>query len=187
MLKGDLEISISNLKIRPYSDLPALYIHNKEIQKIKSRHFNQIDGSACICGPIQEKTFLVHEFDFRIFFEKLIIPFLYGQLHYNIYRKWPWKELEHGSLGVLESYYINTDSSKIADCIKSLKIEQENWKCIESVLKQSKPVEGHNRCLCGSGKFIRNCHFEAWQGLNKLKKDILHQNFVITNEPKFEI
>jgi hypothetical protein len=49
--------------------------------------------------PLEEDDFLDPEFQFRLFLERLVIPFLYGQAFYSANGRWPWIEYDNGELG----------------------------------------------------------------------------------------
>ena len=63
------------------SKLPALSI--EKVDPTLDRHFNQTDFTACVCNPLEEDEFIGSQFSFQKYFEKLVIPFLYGQLFFD--------------------------------------------------------------------------------------------------------
>jgi hypothetical protein len=173
ILSGKISLAISTLINRPWSILPGVYIYNKDIPSILDRHFYEHqDKSGCLCSPIIENEYLIDGFILDRFVEGLVIPFLYGQLHYNIYKKWPWNDYAHGNTGILESYYIESQSRNVNVCLNTLRMNQQGLKMIVRCLRLRKAVGGHLPCFCGSNLPIRNCHRNAWLGINQLKDDI---------------
>jgi hypothetical protein len=170
-LSGDFAIEIQQMK-RTLSRLPALRV--KGVEPISERHFSQTDKTACLCSPLEEDEFLIPEFQFRKYFEELVIPFLYGQLFYSEHGYWPWSEYAHGATGLLESYARVRDASKAKECIGKL-ASDSNWPNIRTVLAQRTRVNGHVRCYCSEKNFMRSCHPVALKGLRMLRNDAAKQ------------
>lgn len=169
MLSGIFTIHIQERVQKIFSNLPALYIEN--IDTSMDRHFNQTDKTGCLCSPLEEEEFLFPSFHFKLFFEQLVIPFLYGQLFYSINKHWPWSEYGHGSTGLFESYFRIADPNKAGECIEKLS-KNIDWKKIKSLLIQKTDVKGHTPCFCAAKDHIRRCHPYAWKGIQQLKYDI---------------
>lgn len=165
-LVGEFELELKNRSTPGYSNLPALTI--KGIKNYPNRHINP-DGTACLCSPLEEGRYLSGTFE--DFFDKLVIPFLYGQLYFSEYNRWPWREFSHGIAGILESYYIANDPMKAQDCIDKLRIS-EYWQRLEVVLNKKGKIKGHTACFCPKGGKLKCCHYKAWLGVRKLKRDI---------------
>jgi hypothetical protein len=172
VLSGSFEISIRKKIDTPQRSLPAMLILNKGFEIIEDRHFNKVDSSACLCGPIEEATFIEKGYSFQSFFEEFIVPFLYGQLYFDQYKAWPWEEYGHGTIGTLESYRNANDETKTDRCLVFLKRDTRNWNYLKKLLLQKKNIGGHTLCICGSNQIIRKCHHLAWQGIILLKNNI---------------
>lgn len=172
VLSGDFPIEIRQRTDRTLSRLPALRV--KHVELIPERHFSQTDKTACLCSPLEEGEFLIPEFQFRKYFEELIIPFLYGQLFYSEHGYWPWTEYAHGATGILESYARVGDPSKAKDCIEKLACDS-NWHDIRAILAQRTRINGHARCFCANKSFMRRCHPAALRGLRMLRNDASKQ------------
>lgn len=180
-ISGDFKIRLEERNDKTFSNLPALYV--EDIGNDPDRHINQRDFSACLCSPIEEQEFRIPEFNFRLFWERLVIPFLYGQSYYSTHTKWPWKDYSHGSVGLLESYVSFNSSEKAKECIQKLSSDR-NWsRSIRPLLLQKSDVKGHSYCICDKKDQIRRCHPEAWKGLLKLRKDIKDQGIIIIDTP----
>jgi len=172
-LSGDFAIVIRQIRDRTLSRLPALRV--KGVEPISERHFSQTDKTACLCSPLEEDEFLIPEFQFRKYFEELVIPFLYGQLFYSEHGYWPWSEYAHGATGILESYARVRDSSKAKDCIGKL-ASDSNWPNVRAVLAQRTRINGHVRCFCSKKNFMRRCHPAALKGLRMLRNEVAKQD-----------
>lgn len=178
-LGGEFTIKITETKDAGLSQLPSLYIEG--VDPAIDRHINQTTGDrrACLCSPLVEDQYLVPVFNFKVYFETLVIPFLYGQLFYDKEKRWPWKDLSHGSIGILESYLKIIGADKAKECLEKLLRDTKNWKHIKMLLAQKSPIKGHALCFCLSGSKVRNCHIDAWKGAEKLRHDIKNQSLTI--------
>lgn len=177
-LTGTFNIKVKKTKDKTLSLLPSLYIESVEV--IANRHINQnSDHRACLCSPFIENQYLTPVFSFKKYFEKLVIPFLYGQIFYDKEKRWPWDDLSHGSIGLLESYYKINDSSKAKECLERLPKDLQNWSRIKELLLQKNFIKGHTLCLCGKENKIRNCHIDAWKGTELLRQNIKEQKLII--------
>lgn len=172
-LTGKFRISIRERTDFSFSRLPAVFV--QEVEATAVRHFGQSDKTACLCSPLEEDEFLQPEFQFQRFFQKLVIPFLYGQVFYSLHQRWPWSEYEHGSTGLLEAYGRVGDSTKAKDCVEKL-ARDRNWSKIRSALQQKPYVKGHTPCFCGKEDHLRRCHPDALKGLRQLQLDIESQS-----------
>jgi hypothetical protein len=168
---GDAVVLTANFNIRieergdkSTSQLPALFVNG--VEPTPERHFNQKDKSACLCSPLEEGEFLQPEFNFRLFLEQLVIPFLYGQAFYSSRGRWPWPEYAHGATGILESYSRVHDPATAPACLRLLK-QNGSWLRIRSALEQKPYVKGHTR------------HPQALDGLLQLQRDLRASKILI--------
>lgn len=168
-LAGVFQIRIEERRDESISRLPALHIEGME--PIPDRHFNQQDKSACLCSPFDEDAFLQPELQFRLFLERLIIPFLYGQVFYSSHGRWPWAEYAHGGTGILEAYCRFRDANRAEQCLARLK-QDRKWPSIQSALRQTPHIKGHTLCFCEQMDQIRRCHPIALQGALLLQQDL---------------
>ena len=169
-LNVSYKIEIKERTDTTYSNLPCVLVEG--IDHSKDRHFTQKDSSACLCSPLAEAEFLEPKFDFKKFLEQLVIPFLYGQAYYSLHKKWPWKDLAHGAVGILESYEGSSESRELDKCIVMLKLDPKPWKRISRVTQKGMHLRETIQCVCGSGVRIGSCHPEALRGLILLRRDI---------------
>lgn len=177
-LTGTFNIKIKETKDKTLSLLPSLYVDG--VEAIADRHINQtLDHRACLCSPFIENQYLTPVFSFKKYFEELVMPFLYGQLFYDKEKRWPWGDLSHGSIGLLESYYILHDPNKARECLERLPKDLQNWSRIKELLLLKNFIKGHTLCLCGKGNKIRDCHINAWKGAELLRQNIKEQKLII--------
>jgi hypothetical protein len=175
VLAGEFKINIKERIKEATSRLPALTIEG--VEHISARHLNKGDDSACLCSPLEEDEYLLN-FKTETFFEELVVPFLYGQLYYDKYTKWPWGEYAHGSPGIFESYAKLQNSVKLQECIRLLRTDLK-WNYIKSLLLQKSPIGGHVTCFCDEGGKMRKCHPDALEGIRKLRDDLMIKNISI--------
>lgn len=176
-LSGTFQISIVTRTITPHSRLPALTIEG--IETIADRHINQSDLSACLCNHIEEDEYLEPRFYFQKYFNKLVIPFLYGQVYYSQEKHWPWFDYAHGGLGTIEAFSKNPTPNKASECIRAISKEVRLWKIIKPLLLQKEEVKGHTACPCPKHDHIRRCHPVVLQGLKLLRKVVRDYNILI--------
>ena len=169
-LSGRFEIRIEERNDKTVSSLPAVYVEDVEV--IDDRHINRADGSACLCSPLEENKFLEPEFQFKPFLEKLVIPFLYGQLFYSLNKRWPWSEYAHGVTGLLEAYFVVADPAKARECLRQLTRDKSAWPRIRAALLQKPYLKGHTPCFCPKMDRIKRCHPDALRGALLLQQDI---------------
>jgi hypothetical protein len=168
-LSGAFQIRIEERRDKSTSQLPAFYVQG--VDPTPERHFNCGDQSACLCSPLEEREFLEPEFQFSVFLEQLVIPFLYGQLFYCSKGSWPWTEYAHGATGILEAYSKILERNRAEECLRQLARDM-NWARIRSALQQQPYIKGHTPCFCTRKDAIRRCHPDALKGARRLQRDL---------------
>jgi hypothetical protein len=171
VLSGAFEIKIRGRLDFKATSLPKLFVHG--VPHTLDRHFYQDDFSACLCSPLQHQEFLLPEFQFKRFFNELVVPFLYGQVFLSAYEKWPWEEFAHGATGLLEAYALSNGRRMTQKCVGFL-AQDRNWLRIKSILLHESQVDANLPCLCRSGQIMGRCHPQALQGARQLQKDLRH-------------
>jgi hypothetical protein len=171
------------------SRLPELTVEG--LSPCLDRHLQQPGGAACLISPLEEEPFLSPQFSFRLFFEQLILPFLYGQQFYELHGGWPWAEYTHGVAGVLESYYRleNVTDELTAGCLNQLQREPSVWVVIRSLLQRYGEITGFERCLCPESRRFKDCHPDALLGLRRLRRYLKaapHLRAVLARTPSFQ-
>lgn len=170
VLSGQFVLRIQKREKFLNSELPAVYIEG--IEHTKDRHFDQSDGSACLCSPLDEAEFLQPQFEFKKFIEILVIPFLYGQIFYSREQEWPWGEWSHGNIGVLESYQSSAERKAVEKCLMFLHRDKYLWHRVLKALQQKTHPNGNMQCFCGRKVRIKMCHKLALAGAIRLRKDV---------------
>jgi hypothetical protein len=169
VLSGAFEIKICGRLGLEATILPKLFVVG--VPHTLDHHFYQNDFSACLCSPLQHQDFLIPKFEFRRFFNELVVPFLYGQVFLSVYGKWPWGEFAHGATGILEAYAVSNGKRKTQICVGFLS-QDHNWPRIKSILLEESLVDANLQCFCRSGQIIGHCHPQALQGARQLQKDL---------------
>lgn len=169
-LKGNFAIRLKPRTETSLSKLPALYV--LDVKPIDDRHFSRVDQSACLCSPFEEEEFLIGGLAFIPFFEQLIIPFLYGQVFFSQYRRWPWGEYAHGAVGLLEGYAEIRDPLRAEECWNKLKLDAKAWPDISSLLQQLSEISEGMQCFCQRKDQMRRCHPKALDGLRQLRRHL---------------
>ena len=132
---------------------PVLRETGGRIPRTDDRHINRRDGTACVLVP--------EEWLLRSRSERTAIKYLDGPVRdFFIWQSLveqgqepTWKARSHGFPGAMEAY---------ADMVGMTEPKQI-VKCLEYLSKG--PIKGHWDCPCGSGKRLRNCHYDHLRGL----------------------
>ena len=138
-------------------EIPEVRETGNRIPTISDRHFEQ-DGKACLC--FRDAVFLYWSEKSTIvdFLRLFVEPFFLWQIEYEVTGgKNQNKAYPHWVNGAVEFYkeILGTDN------IKSI------YKFIEYLTK--KKIKAHWDCYCGSGKKMKDCHFEL---MKKYKQKI---------------
>ena len=159
-------------------ELPLLKIEDDDSLVTINRHFN-LNGTACLCGPVEKRNFISSGFSFVKYLERLVIPFLYEQTYYDKYGKWPWGEYGHGAIGIFQSL-INSEEAKedIEVCLKDLR-KDKYWNRIRAILSGRERVTESSKCFCSSQEQIRSCHPWILFAIMKLRNSIRNKNVII--------
>jgi len=176
-LSGKFDISIKERIVIAPSRLPALSVEN--IEHSSNRHFNQTDGTACLGSPLEEDKFLIPQFQFRKYFEELVLPFLYGQLFYSAEARWPWGEYGHGLVGLFESYLRINDPLKAKELLEKISCDPLGASRIRSILRKKEEIKGEIMCFCLGLTPMEICHPQALEGLRQLQRDIEKEQILI--------
>jgi hypothetical protein len=155
--------------------IPALRETGGRVQAIASKyrveladvHYNVGSNTACVCVKQDETARFPPGSKLPTFIEGLVVPYLYGLSFFDETGRWPWTEFSHGGLGLLEFYAQDSTTPTREDLVKVGKMirADPNWRGYSKQLRR--PSSGR-KCLCGSGRPISECHYEVWQGINKL-------------------
>lgn len=126
--------------------LPTVWEVGGRIPRIRDRHINPSDGTACIVLP----DAFWHEhpdgMDLLDFTNGPMRGFFATQSLVEVGDSWPRGEWDHGGAGIVQFYsglLATGDAKIVADFLNVLR---------------SAVVKGHWSCPCGSGKKLRDCH-----------------------------
>lgn len=134
---------------------------SKELLKpLIDLHINREDETLCLCIYEKEKEYFPDGFKIDIFFERLLEPYLYWVSYFKKYKAFPWEGYAHGNLGYLELY--------AGDDINLEKLSEH---ISDEKLRVIKKMKGHQECLCGSRRKLRDCHKLIYNAIYKLKKE----------------
>jgi len=142
------------------------------LMDLRTLHHNPENGTACLCVKQEEVQRFPPGSDLVKFVDELVVPYLYGLSSYEERREWPWKEYDHGGLGLFtyegEKLASHTRET-IMTIMRCIFLEQKNWTKYREQLRQPK---GHRPCLCGSRVPLYACHKNAWAGVQHLHQCI---------------
>jgi hypothetical protein len=116
-LDVSFSIRITERDDKSLSRLPAVYVEGA------TEHISR-DKTTCLCSPLEEDEFLEPEFRLQDFLDKLVAPFLYGQVFFRQEKRWPWQDYGHGAVGLFESYLKIQDPSKVKNCLDKLRMDR---------------------------------------------------------------
>lgn len=124
------------------------------------------DQSVCFAAPQQIGAEWASGMTPIEFVRRYAMPFLYEQAFFDRHERWPWGELAHGSLGLLEwlgrnPRPTNGDVVRTILCLESL--DQDARKLIQDRARR------HHKCPCDSGKQLRECHPDVKPGIDVVR------------------
>lgn len=107
------------------------------------------------------------------FIWQYVLPFLYEQAFFDRHGRWPWGELAHGSIGLIEwlGRKRNPTNGDILRTILLLKSSGENAKRLIQIRARR-----HHQCPCGSGKQLRYCHPDLKPGIDIVRSWLAQGN-----------
>jgi hypothetical protein len=133
------------------------------------------NGSACLGVYADIMTRWAIEPGIVNFLEKFVAPFLVWQAYYDAHqRPTSWGQRSHFAEGIIEYYAEVLGMNKCPSVVEFMKL----------LARKNRP-KGHERCPCGSGGRLRNCHKEllyrtrekvAWQYVAKDLQTVLQDD-----------
>jgi hypothetical protein len=158
-IRGSFPITFENTIIDRYQveiefpfDYPEAIPIVRETESRIPRHVNShvisITGQCCLFLPDERWKVYPKGSSFLNFLGGPVRNFFLGQIMVRLGHPWPFGEHKHGIIGIVEYYegLLGTDDLLII---------------LNYLHYISKPIiKGHWPCPCGSGKCLRNCHFE---------------------------
>lgn len=132
---------------------PIVWEVGGRIPRTLDRHVFEKDGNLCL-GVWEAWLARTPNVSFAAYMEGPVADYFFGQSLVAIGEPWPFGEREHGLSGVLDAY---------AEVLGT-KADLEAIKAYLRVLS-AKSVKGHYRCPCGSGRRVRDCHWNEVRSL----------------------
>ena len=176
--KDQIEYGICILLPDRYpKQLPVLFCNDPKLPIDNIDRHILSDGSACLGVYTDLMTRWSMKSDIANFLENFAAPFLVWQVYYDAHRKPPsWGQRSHFADGIIEYYAELLGLNKRKSVIEFMKL----------LARKNRP-KGHERCPCGSGKRLRNCHRELlysirekvkWEYVVRDMKAVLNSNQV---------
>ncbi len=119
------------------------------------------DGGLCLASPIEVFEAFFRKFEIEVLINDFVIPYLAAQSYFSKKGVWLFGELSHGITGVLE-WLAHQDQSN-RQHIKITLIYLGELGLLNEIV--GKRPRGHDPCICGKKKKMRDCHPEAMKGI----------------------
>lgn len=150
---------------------PTVYMKEPGIEYEADRHMMR-NGAACFCLPHEIPALLGGSITFQAFHEKLFRYWLLGQVAYDRDGNWPFSAWQHTEEGIIDSYAKITKFSSRQAVITFIRL-----------LARKNAAKGHERCPCGSGLRLRQCHRHLYDHcrdtLPSRARALYHSKFLI--------
>ena len=114
-----------------------------------------LDHSACFAAPQQIEAEWFAGMTPSEFTWNYALPFLYEQAFFDRHERWPWGELAHGSLGLLEWLGRNPKPTN-GDVLRTILYLESAGKDARKLI--TRRARRHHPCPCGNGKRLGKCH-----------------------------
>lgn len=107
------------------------------------------------------------------FILRYVQPFLYAQSFFDRHGQWPWGELAHGFVGLIE-WLGNKRHPTDADVLRTIA-------CLVASGEEARKhvqcrARWHFKCPCGSGKQVRTCHPGYKHGVDLIRSWVAQGN-----------
>ncbi|MCK9274652.1 MAG: SEC-C domain-containing protein [Syntrophales bacterium] len=152
-------------------DFPRMYCNDEKLPIGNIDRHIMTDGSAClgVNAEISQKWRAKPRIVF--FLDEIVAPFLVWQAYYDTHgQPPPWGQRSHYAKGIFE-YYTELLHGEVDWNIKDF---------MELLARKNDP-KGHEKCPCGSGRRLRECHAELIKHVRQqiLWKDVQKDMFTI--------
>ena len=145
--------------------LPKIYETGDKVEKAYAHKSNS--GLLCLETDTSIKLHFLNGFDLVEWLERYVETYFISYEFYKRYERFPFGDRPHGALGIIDTYQ---QLFNVADFESTLRM-------IFYIIQ--KRYRGHQKCPCGSGLRIRNCHgnniklfYENKDAMEILKQDI---------------
>jgi hypothetical protein len=135
--------------------IPVVYEIEGRIPRIADRH-TYPSGECCLYLPLQLSDVFPEGSGLLDFLDSPVRSFFVSQSYFELTGEWPFGVWPHGEAAIIEFYapILGTTDRKMIS------------RYFEMISK--KEIKGHWLCPCGSGKILRQCHYEM---VSKLHRD----------------
>lgn len=188
-ISGMLRFCDYQIKSEPFTDayeiviyfssieqFPVIIETGNRIEKSPDRHING-DGTTCICGPFGKLSYEQNNPTIEKLFSEYIVPYFASQTYYDKYGNWPFGELSHGALGVLEDISEHWPTT-LGNEFLIFALQQVSTQCRKSekellrkMIVEKAKIKAHKNCICLSGNRFSECHKYAFTAILKLRKN----------------
>lgn len=124
------------------------------------------DQSACFAAPQQITADWSAGMTLSDFIWRYALPFLYEHAFYERHGRWPWGELTHGVLGLLEWLGRNPKPTN-GDVLRTILYLESGGRDARKLI--AKRARRHHPCPCGNGKRLRECHPDVKPGIDIIR------------------
>ncbi len=154
-----VEIDINPFPIR----FPYVWETNERIHRLADRHIYTDKGNCCFTTRAREQILLKKMIKtLTDFVDLIVIPYFQNNSYYEIKRVYRTKEYSHGIFGIFQAYSDILDIKNMTIVLKLLNLRLQNVK-----------FKSHEKCFCGSGVSIGNCHLPNYKELFMVDKEII--------------
>lgn len=133
-----------------------------------SDHHVYPDGNLCLFYPDARAWYWAYDANFLDFLSGPVNDYFLGQIYFRQEGKWPFGEMRHGVDGAYDFYTEKLGTKNIDEVLLALKY-------LSPEKLRNRP-KGHWPCYCGSGKKMRDCHFETITELHQKIAPVVVQN-----------
>lgn len=133
---------------------PLVWEVGGRIPRIADRHVFEKDGNLCL-GVWEAWLAKTPSVSFAAYMDGPVADYFFGQSLVDIEQPWPFGERDHGLPGVLDAYGEVLGLDADLEAIKSYLLSLA-----------SRSLKGHHRCPCGSGRRVRDCHWDQVRTLS---------------------
>lgn len=134
--------------------IPRVYETGGRIPRIADRHMYST-GECCLYLPFQLAEIHPDGSSLSDFLDNPVRSFFVSQSYFEVTKTWIFDEWPHGTDAVFEYY------------ASRLGTNDKNIISRYLLVISKKEIKGHWLCPCGSGKLLRQCHYELVRRLHK--------------------
>jgi hypothetical protein len=139
---------------------------------IDDLHMYDDNGKLCLASRHKIREACREHVSLKSFMEQFVVPFFYAQKFFEIHGKWPWGELGHGTLGLLEDYAQrpNTNKNDLVELASDINKLANGKQHLYYIL--SEEYDSSGACsLCSSGENLANHRASAIKGVQKVRSE----------------